>query len=171
MTTEYFLFVHRTKCILAKLNTWCFQHSGDISCSLRVNPILTDESWEGGNTCLLIYTLNLLIEFCGEHWWQENIFRSFTRPQAFYQSSAPAVLSTLVSSVVLYLLIQATLIIPGNDETQVCAHTLWIYSMSTLENTDEYRMFFVHLPHHKHLEKVQHMMFWGLWRHQFFSTR
>ena len=67
MTTEYFLFVQRTKCILAKLNTWCFQHSGDISCSLRVNPILTDESWEGGNTCLLIYTLNLLIEFCGEH--------------------------------------------------------------------------------------------------------
>ena len=53
--TEYFLFVHHTTSILAKLSTWCFEHSGDISCSLLVNPSHTDESWEGRNTCMWIY--------------------------------------------------------------------------------------------------------------------
>ena len=33
--------------MLAKLSTWCFEHFGDISCSLLVNPSNTDESWEG----------------------------------------------------------------------------------------------------------------------------
>ena len=41
--------------ILAKLSTWCFEHSGDISCSLLVNPSHTDESWAGRNTCMWIY--------------------------------------------------------------------------------------------------------------------
>ena len=50
------LFVHHTTSILAKLSTWCFEHSGDISCSLLVNPSHTDESWEGRNTCMWIYT-------------------------------------------------------------------------------------------------------------------
>ena len=27
MRTEYFLFVHDATSILAKLNTWCFEHS------------------------------------------------------------------------------------------------------------------------------------------------
>ena len=46
MRTEYFLFVHHATSILAKLTTWCFEHSGDISsCSLLVNPSHTDESW------------------------------------------------------------------------------------------------------------------------------
>ena len=49
MGTEYFLFVHHTTSILAKLSTWCFEHSGDINCSLLVNPSHTDES------CLYIY--------------------------------------------------------------------------------------------------------------------
>ena len=39
---------------LAKLSTWCFKHSGDISCSLLVNPSHIDESWEGRNTCMWI---------------------------------------------------------------------------------------------------------------------
>ena len=34
-----------------------FEHSGDISCSLLVNPSHTNESWEGRNTCMWIYTL------------------------------------------------------------------------------------------------------------------
>ena len=54
MRTEYFLFVHCTTSIWAKLRTWCFEHSGDIS-SLLVNPSHTDEPWEGRNTCLRIY--------------------------------------------------------------------------------------------------------------------
>ena len=51
------LFVHLITSILVKLSTWCFEHSGDISCSVLVNPNHTDESWEGRNTCLWIYTL------------------------------------------------------------------------------------------------------------------
>ena len=65
MRTKYFLFVHHTTSILARLSTWCFEHSGDISCSLLVNLSHTDESWEGRNTCLWIntfwiYSLNTL---------------------------------------------------------------------------------------------------------------
>ena len=35
--------------------TWWFEHSGDISCSLLVNPSHTDESWERRKTCMYIY--------------------------------------------------------------------------------------------------------------------
>ena len=41
--------------ILAKISTLCFEHSGDISCSLLVNPSHTYEAWERRNTCLWIY--------------------------------------------------------------------------------------------------------------------
>ena len=54
MKTEYFLFVHHTKSILAKLRTWCFEHSGEISYSLLVNPSHTDESWEERHTCVCV---------------------------------------------------------------------------------------------------------------------
>ena len=54
MKTEYFLFVHHTKSILAKLRTWCFEHSGEISYSLLVNPSHTDESWEEQHTCVCV---------------------------------------------------------------------------------------------------------------------
>ena len=48
--------------------------------------------------------------------------------QAFWQSSAPGPLSTLVTSVVLYSLTRATLMSPGKDETRVCGHIyLYIY--------------------------------------------
>ena len=40
--TKYFSFVQRKH--LAKLSTWCLEHSGDISRSLLVNPSTTDES-------------------------------------------------------------------------------------------------------------------------------
>ena len=59
----------------------------------------TDESWEGWNTCLWTYALNLFIEQSREHWLEQNIFCSFT-------TSILAKLSTsvvLVTSVVLYL--------------------------------------------------------------------
>ena len=102
--TEYFLFVHHTTSILTKFSIWCFEQSGDISCSLIVNPKQTDESWEGRSACLSIYTL-------------------------------------------------------------------WICSLSTLKNTDENRIFFVHSPHHKHFGKAQHLVLWVLWWHQLFSTR
>ena len=41
----------------------------------------------------------------------QNIFCSFTIPQAFWESSVPGPLSTLETSVVLYSLTRATLII------------------------------------------------------------
>ena len=44
MRTEYFLFIHHTTSVLAKLSTWCFEHSGDIGCSLLINPSHTNES-------------------------------------------------------------------------------------------------------------------------------
>ena len=69
-----------------------------------------------------IYPLNLFIEHSGEHWWEQNIFCSFTTPQAFWQSSAPGALSTLVTSVVLYSLTPATLMSPGKDETRACGY-------------------------------------------------
>ena len=53
-------------------------------------------------------------------------FCSFTTPQAFWQSSAPGALSTLVTSVVLYSLTRATLMSPGKDGTRVCG-CIYIY--------------------------------------------
>ena len=44
----------------------------------------------------------------------------------YWQSSAPGALSTLVTSVVLYLLTRATLMSPGKDETRVCGY-IYIY--------------------------------------------
>ena len=42
--------------------------------------------------------------------------------QAFWQSSAPGALSTLVTSIVLYSLTRATLMSPGKDEARVCVY-------------------------------------------------
>ena len=50
-------------------------------------------------------------------------------------------------------------------------YTFWIYSLSTLEKTDENRMFFVRSPHHKHFGKAQNLVLWALWWHQLFSPR
>ena len=51
-------------------------------------------------------------------------FCLFTTPQAFWQSSAPGALSTLVISVILYSLTRATLMSPGKDETRVCGYNI-----------------------------------------------
>ena len=47
-------------------------------------------------------------------------------PQAFWLSSAPGVLSTLVTLVVLYSLIRATLMSYWQDEIRVCGY-IYIY--------------------------------------------
>ena len=52
----------------------------------------------------------------------ENIIFFVLSPQAFWQSSISGVLSTLVTSVVLYSLTRATLMSPGQDETRVCGY-------------------------------------------------
>ena len=56
-----------------------------------------------------------------------NIFCLFTTPQAFWKSSAPGALSTVVTSVVLYSLTRATLMSPRKDETRVCGYMHYIY--------------------------------------------
>ena len=118
------------------------------------------------------YTLlNLFIEHSGEHWWEENIFCSFTPPQAFWQSSAPGALSTLVTLAVLYSLTQATLMRPGKVETRVCGYRLLIDSLRTLENMDDNRILFVRSPHHRHFDQAQHLVFWRLWWDKLFYSR
>ena len=63
----FYMFVHHTTSILAKLSTWCFEHPGDISCSLLVKPTHIDESWEGRNTCLRMYIIFVpLYNICRE---------------------------------------------------------------------------------------------------------
>ena len=94
-----------------------------------------------------IYALNLFIEYCWEHRWEENLFCSFTTTQASWQSSAPGTLSTMVASAVLYLSTRATLMGLQKDETRVCGYmrtesihwALW----RTLIRT-EYLLFFNH---------------------------
>ena len=49
-------------------------------------------------------------------------------------------------------------------------YKLWIYSLSTLKNTDENRIFFVRSPHHKHFSKAQFLVLWALWWHQLSFT-
>ena len=99
-----------------------------------------------------IYTLNLFIEHSGEHWWEQNIFCSFTTPQAFWKSSVPGALSTLVTSVVLYSLTRATLTGPGKDATRVCGY-IYIYYISHIythkswNKTNAYKLLLVSCFH------------------------
>ena len=50
------------------------------------------------------------------HGFRDSLFFECT----FWKSSAPAALSTLLTSVVLYSLARATLMSPGKEETRVC---------------------------------------------------
>ena len=161
MRTEYFLLLHHSRSILAKLSTYLVLSALSWHQFFPSQWPSIDPSWEGRNTCLWIYALNLIIDHSGELWWEHNILHFFTTPQPFLQSSAPGALSTVVTSVVLYVLTRATLMTPGKDKTRVCGHALWIYWSSTLENTDENEIFFVCLPHHKHFSKAQHQVLWA----------
>ena len=125
MRTEYFLFVHHTTSILAKLSTWCFEHSGDISCSLLVNLSHTDESWKWRNTCLWIYALNLFIDHSGVYWWEQKYFCLFT-------TSILAKLGTCCfehsGDIIYFLLVNPS----HTDEswegqTRVCGYILYIH--------------------------------------------
>ena len=55
-----------------------------------------------------------------------NVLCLFTTPQAFWESSAPGALSTLVTSVVPYSLTEATLMSPGKNETRVYGY-IYVY--------------------------------------------
>ena len=155
MRSEYFFFVDTRQEFWQSSAPRVFSALvTSISCSLLVNPDSNDSSWEGRNTCLWIYLLNLSIEISEEYWWEQNIFCSFTTPQAIWQSLAPGALTTLVTSVTLYWLTQIILISPGKDKTRVCGYTLWISSLNTLENTDENITFSVRSPYHSQFVKA-----------------
>ena len=171
MRTEYFLFVHHNTSILSKFTTLSFEQSGDINCSLDVNSSHTDESSEGRNARHWIYALNIFTEDSGEHWWEQNMFCSFTTPPALWQSSVPGTLRTRVISLVLYSLTRATLMSAGKDEACGCRYTLSIYSMRTLKKTDANSIFFVRSGNHKDFGTAKHLIFWALWWDQLFSTR
>ena len=70
-------------------------------------------------------------------------------PQAFWLSSEPSVLSTLVTSVVLYLLTRATFMSPGQDETRVCRYVSSEFIHWALWRTLMRTKYFL-LVHHKH---------------------
>ena len=156
MRTKYFLFVYHTTSILAKLNTWCFEHSGDIGCSWLVNSSHTDESCEGRNTCLRIYTLLIYSLNTMENTGENKIFfvrsphhKDFGKAQPWcFEHSGDTSCSWLVNS-------------SHTDEswkgrnTCLRIYTLLIYSLSTLENTGENKIFFLRSPHHKHFGKRQ----------------
>ena len=73
------------------------------------------------NMCMCICTLWIYLLSTLENTDENKIF--FVRsPQAFWLSSAPGVLSTLVISVVFYSLTWATLMSPGQDKTHVCVY-------------------------------------------------
>ena len=80
---------------------------------------------------IYIYNIYMYI-YIYIHWWEQNIFCSFTTPQAFWQSSAPGALSTLVTSIVLYSLTQATMMSPGKNETRVYIY-IYIYILFHLK--------------------------------------
>ena len=98
------IFCSFTTSILAELNIWCFEHSGDISCSLLINPSHTDKSWAGRNTCMWICTLWIYSLSTLENTDEKIIFFVYS-PQSFWQSSASGVLSTLVTYIYIYIYI------------------------------------------------------------------
>ena len=54
------LTLYHSKVYIYYVSYSCLEHSGDISCSLLVNPGHTDEFWEGRNTCLWIYIIYII---------------------------------------------------------------------------------------------------------------
>ena len=118
--------------------------------------------------CSEYYVLNLFIEHSGEHWWEQILFAR--SPQAFWLSSTPGILSTLVTLVVLNSLTWATLRSPGQDETRICGYVRSEFIHRALWRTLMRTKYFLFV-HHKHFGKAQHLVFWALWWHQLFSTR
>ena len=79
----------------------------------------------------------------------ENKIFFVCSPKAFWLSSAPGVLSTLVTSVVLYSLTWATLMNPGQDETRVCGYVHFEFIHQALWRTLIRTKYFLFI-HHKH---------------------
>ena len=167
-----FLFVQHTTSILAKYNTWYFERSGDISCSVLVNQSHTDESWEVRNTCLWIDTLWTYSLSTQENTDENRMFLF-----VHHTTSILAKLSTWCfehsGDISCSLLVNPSQTDESWEGRNTCLwiYTLWTYWLSTLENTDENKIFFVRSSHHKHFGKAQHMVLWALWWHQLFSTR
>ena len=139
MRPEHFLFVHHTTRIFAKLSTWYFEQCDDNSCSLLVNPSHTDESWAGHITCLRIYVLWIYSLSTLENTNENKLFCLFTKSILAKLNTWCFEHSDEISG--------SLKVNPSHtDESWVrrntCLriYTFWIYSLSTLENTDENKL-------------------------------
>ena len=81
--------------------------------------IFSETFWGGRNTCMWICTLWIYSLSTLENSDKNKMFFVHS-PQALWLSSAPGVLSTVVTSVVPYSLPRATLMSPGQNETCEC---------------------------------------------------
>ena len=148
-----------------------------ISCSLLVNPSHTDKPGKDktrvcGLRINTLWIYSLSTEHSGEHWWEQNIFlfvhhatSILAKPNNWcFEHSDDISCSLLVNRS------HTDESLEGRNKC-LWINTLWIYSLSTLENTDENRIFFVRSPHNKHFGKAEHLVLWAIWWHQLFSTR
>ena len=133
------LFRLFTTSILAKLSKYCFEHSDNNNCSLLVNPSHTDESWAGRITCLTIYVLWNYSLSTLENTNENKLFCLFTK-------SIMAKLNTWSFEQSGEISGSLTVHPSHTDEpwvgrnTRLRIYTFWIYSLSTLENTDEKKL-------------------------------
>ena len=111
-----------------------------------------------------MYALNLFIEHL-ENTDENNIF--FLRsPQEFWLSSAPGVLSTLVTSVVLYSLTRATLMSPWKDKTCVCGYIyiyiIYIYIYMYIYYILYYILHIIYIYIYIYIIYQQDFLYWGI---------
>ena len=171
MRTKYVLLVHDTTSILAKLSTWYFGQSSDISCSLLVHLGRTFQSWEGQNTYLWIYTLWIYSLWTLQNTDENRIFLVRSPHHKHFGQARHLVLWGLWWHQSLSTHYPSHTYESWEWRNRcLWIYTLWIYLLSTLENTDENGIFFIRSPHHKHLGKAWHLVLWVLWWHHLFST-
>ena len=77
MRTKYFLFVHHTTSILAKLSIWCFEHFGDISCSLLVTCANVSQLFHDNDFLVIVKVMIVPVEMF-ESWYCTGIFDIFS---------------------------------------------------------------------------------------------
>ena len=123
--SKVFLFAHHPTRILAKLSTRCFEHSGEISCSL-IRATLMIPGKDKTRVCRLRHS-----EFIHLTLWRTlmrtEYFLFVYYTTSIWKNSTSDALSYLVTSVVLYSFTRATLMSPGKDEILVCGYRCFEY--------------------------------------------
>ena len=133
------LFCLFTTSILAKLSKYCFEHSDDNNCSLLVKPSHTDESWAGHITCLTIYEPWTYSLSTLENTNEKKLLWLFTKSILAKLNTRCFEHSGEISG---SLTVNPRHIVESWAGRNTCLriYTFWIYSLSTLENTDENKL-------------------------------